>query len=107
MKDVASWFGAEDFLALMRNKDDQRIILHDVVVYYDGVELKIFEFTQPGTFVDRPRGEGLSMNTVVSMQNSDGLTIAEEFARRKKDGTIDPKNYQHWQKFGEWFAQKK
>ncbi len=104
MKDVASWFEAEDFLALMKNKDDRRIILHDVVAYYDGVELKTFEFTQPGIFVDRPRGEGSSMNRVVSMQNSGGLTIAEEFARRRQNGAIDPKNYQHWQKFGEFLS---
>ena len=39
MKDVANWFTAEDFLALMKDKNDRRIILHDVVAYFDGEPL--------------------------------------------------------------------
>ena len=42
MKDVANWFTAEDFLALMKDKNDRRIILHDVVAYFDGEQLKLF-----------------------------------------------------------------
>ena len=104
MKDVANWFTAEDFLALMKDKNDRRIILHDVVAYFDGVKLKIFKFDRYGIFVSEPRGEGVSMNQVVSMEGSGGLTIAEEFTHRCNDKKIDPTNFQHWQKFGSWFA---
>ena len=103
MKDVANWFTAEDFLALMKDKNDRRIILHDVVAYFDGEQLKLFISDQTGVFINEPRGEGTSMNQVVSMEDSDGLTIAEEFALRHDGTEINPDHFQHWQKFGEWF----
>lgn len=103
MKDVANWFTAEDFLALMKYKNDRRIILHDVVAYFDGEQLKLFISNQTGVFINEPRGEGTSMNQVVSMEDSDGLTIAEEFALRHDGTEINPDHFQHWQKFGEWF----
>ena len=104
MKDIVNWFTAEDFLALMKDKNDRRIILHDVVAYCDGDKLKAFTFDRYGVFVSEPRGEGVSMNRVVSMEGSSGLTIAEEFAHRCNDKKIDPTNFQHWQKFGSWFV---
>ena len=104
MKDVVGWFTAEDFLALMKDKNDRRIILHDVVAYCDSDKLKVFRFDRDGVFVSEPRGEGVSMNRVVSMEGSGGLTIAEEFAHRCNNKKIDPTNFQHWQKFGSWFV---
>jgi len=104
MKDVANWFTAEDFLALMKDKNDRRIILHDVVAYCDGDKLKVFRFDRDGVFVSEPHGEGMSMNQVVSMEGSGGLTVAEEFAHRCNDKDINPTNFQHWQKFGSWFV---
>ncbi len=103
MKDIVNWLTAEDFLALMKSKNDKRIILHDVVAYYDGRELKIFTFEQSGVFVSEPHSKGTSMNQVVSMEDSGGLTIAEEFALRHDGAEINPSHFQHWQKFGEWF----
>ena len=103
MKDVANWFTAEDFLALMKDKNDRRIILHDVVAYFDGEQLKLFIYDQTGVFINQPRGEGTSMNQVVSMEDSGGLTIAEEFALRHDGADINPDHFRHWQKFGEWF----
>ena len=104
MKDVANWFTAEDFLALMKDKNDRRIILHDVVAYFDGEQLKLFIYDQTGVFINEPRGKGTSMNQVVSMEDSSGLTIAEEFALRHDGAEINPSHFQHWQKFGEWFT---
>mgnify|MGYP000971497209 CR=1 FL=1 len=104
MKDVVNWFTAEDFLALMKDKNDRRIILHDVVAYFDGEQLELFIYDQTGVFINEPRGKGTSMNQVVSMENSGGLTIAEEFALRHDGVEINPSHFQHWQKFGEWFT---
>lgn len=106
MKDIMQWFTADDFLNLMRNKNDRQIILLDTVAYCDGSDVKLFTFKQLGEFVDAPRGDGLSMNKVVMMKNGGGFTIAENFARRKNNKSIDPQNFQHWQQFGEWFAQQ-
>ena len=106
MKDVVGWFTAEDFLALMKDKNDRRIILHDVVAYFDGEQSKLFIYDQTGVFINEPRGEGTSMNQVVSMEDSGGLTIAEEFELRHDGAEINPSHFQHWQKFGSWFANK-
>ena len=104
MKDIVGWFTAEDFLALMKDKNDRRIILHDVVAYFDGDQSKLFIYDQTGVFINEPRGEGTSMNQVVSMEDSGRLTIAEEFALRHDGAEINPAHFQHWQKFGEWFT---
>ena len=104
MKDVVGWFTAEDFLALMKDKNDRRIILHDVVAYFDGDQSKLFIYDQTGVFINEPRGEAVSMNRVVSMEGSGGLTIAEEFALRHDGTKINPTHFQHWQKFGNWLT---
>ena len=88
----------------MKDKNDRRIILHGVVAYFDGEQLKLFIYDQTGVFINQPRGEGTSMNQVVSMEDSGGLTIAEEFALRHDGAEINPSHFQHWQKFGEWFT---
>lgn len=104
MKDVVGWFTAEDFLTLMKDKNDRRIILHDVVAYFDGRQLKLFTSNQTGMFINEPRGEVVSMNRVVSMEGSGGLTIAEEFTLRHDGAKINPTHFQHWQKFGNWLT---
>ena len=78
--------------------------MHDVVAYFDGEQLKLFIYDQTGVFINEPRGEGTSMNQVVSMEDSGGLTIAEEFAFRRNGAEINPAHFQYWQKFGEWFT---
>lgn len=105
MKDVAQWLTAEDFLRLMDGRHDRRIILHDVVMYYDGKDLESFVYNQPGVIIKSPRGDGLSMNRIVVMDNGNDLTIAEEFMRRSQGASINPDAYQHWQSFARWFVE--
>lgn len=105
MKDVAQWLTAEDFLRLMDGRHDRRIILHDVVMYYDGKDLESFVYNQPGVIIKSPRGDGLSMNRIVVMDNGNDLTIAEEFMRRSQGVSINPDAYQHWQSFARWFVE--
>lgn len=102
MKDVMQWLNAEDFLNLMRGKQDRRIILHDTVAYYDGREVKIFSPSQTGRFINQPRGDANTFQSIVVMDGSQH-TIAENFARRDNGTTIDPARYPHWQQFGEWW----
>ena len=64
MRLPTNWFTAEDFLALMKDKNDRRIILNDVVAYFDGEQLKLFISDQTGVFINEPRGEGTSMNQI-------------------------------------------
>ncbi|MDO4773538.1 MAG: non-canonical purine NTP pyrophosphatase [Candidatus Saccharibacteria bacterium] len=105
MKDIAQWLTAEDFLRLMDGRQDRRIILHDVVAYYDGNSVELFAYDQTGVIIEAPRGNGLSMNQVVVMNNGNDLTIAEEFAQRSQGASINPEAYQHWQSFARWFVE--
>lgn len=108
MKDIVAWFRPEDFLALMRDKADRRVILHEVVAYCDGGEVSCFVLHQAGKFVDSPRGDGdNSLNAVVSMHGSQGLTIAEAFDKRDKENTVPRGNYGHWHQLGQWLAARR
>lgn len=106
MKDVANWLSADDFLALMRSKQDTRILLREVVAYCDGDNLQLFTADFTGHFITEPRGKaGVSFNSVVVMDYAGGKTIAESFdARDTQNMQPQPKQNVHWQKFAEWFA---
>lgn len=105
MKDIAQWLTAEDFLRLMQDKEDRRIILHDVVVYCDGGHIEIFKLVRRGVVIEVPRGEGSSIDRIVELDGG-GLTIAEESMRRSDGAPINPDLYQHWQSFARWFVER-
>jgi non-canonical purine NTP pyrophosphatase (RdgB/HAM1 family) len=101
MKEVNQWFKADDWQNLMRDKEDKSIIIHERTVYYDGKEMKIFEFPQTGTFVDAPRGRWHEdMETMVSLY--DGKTIAENHDAEKVGEKI--KHSGHWRTFAKWYV---
>lgn len=101
---VAHWLTPEDFLALLRDKDDWQIILHDIVAYYDGHNLQTFIFDQPGKFVAPPRGKsGASVNKIITMDGSNGLTISEVFDRRDQGLAVETDTLQQWHQFAQWY----
>lgn len=105
MKDICQWFSTEDFLMLMRNKTDKTVMIHDVVVYYDGKTLQTFVDTQLGKFIDKPRGnDEYSHHPIIVMSGNNDRTIAEVFSARRKGELAKADNYGHWQKFGAWFT---
>lgn len=76
MHDINNWFSPEDFLALMRGKQNRTIILnHLIAVVVDG-EVKIFTEQTHGHFADQPHGQGSALDQVVIMDGS-SKTIAE------------------------------
>lgn len=104
MKDIAHWLTPEDFLALLRDKDDWQIILHDIVAYYDGHNLQTFVFDQPGKFVSPPRGKsGASVNKIITMDGSNGLTMSEVFDRRDQGLAVETDTLQQWHQFAQWY----
>lgn len=105
MKDVCRWLSTEDFLALMQDKADKTIIAHDVVTYYDGKDVRLFTSRQSGYFIDQPRGNDTHPHhSVIVMRGNNGRTIAEVVNARMAGEAVEVGNYEHWQKFGEWFA---
>lgn len=105
MKDITSWLTTDDFLALMNGKKDRRIFLHEVVVYIDEAELQVFEALREGIIVDAPAGNSEpSFARIVKMEGDD-VTISQIFDR-KGERNLDPRRYEHWNKFGAWYKEK-
>lgn len=102
MKDVADWLMADDFLNLMRDKEDKRIILHECTAFYDGETLKTFVHDRPGHFVPEPKGSSPPSFVKVIEIEGDGKTISEVF----DDGNweVTPQKHAHWYKVAEWYA---
>ena len=106
MKDVIEWFTPDDFLALMADKTDRRIILTDTIVYYDGETYKHIAHEWHGTFetkvVDAPSGSSLDR---VIREDGATITLAEMFARRDA-GVPDEKIYPAWLECAQWLKEK-
>ena len=100
MKDIAHWLTPEDFLALLRDKDDWQIIFSMTF----GHNLQTFIFDQPGKFVAPPRGKsGASVNKIITMDGSNGLTISEVFDRRDQGLAVETDTLQQWHQFAQWY----
>lgn len=55
MKYINNWFTADDFLALMRDKQDRTIVLEQVYVYRDAKETKVFIYEYNGTILEEKK----------------------------------------------------
>jgi XTP/dITP diphosphohydrolase len=100
MHEVADWFSAEDFIALIRDKSDKRIYFSENITYIDKNETKIFSKEFEGIIVDIPRGTGLSIEKVAEF---DGYTLGE---RREQGGFSHSSEDYVWHDFAKWFKAK-
>lgn len=101
MKDVAEWFSPEDFINLVANKKDKRLIFRETIVYKDETEVKVFTKEYIGVFSESPRGgDGNSLDKVAEF---DGFTLAESHDKNKTSHA--PEDY-IWYEFAKWFADK-
>jgi XTP/dITP diphosphohydrolase len=41
MKDINQWFTAEDWLSLLKDKEDKSVVLHERTIYYDGNKMSL------------------------------------------------------------------
>jgi XTP/dITP diphosphohydrolase len=97
---MVGWLKAEDWLALMRGKQDRTIGCTDTLVYYDGKRSKAFSRDIWGKIAEEARGEGVSLDQVVVIDGQT-RTIAEV---ENADGTssVDIKN-SIWYDFAKWY----
>lgn len=98
MKDVAEWFEPEDFIILLSNYKDKTICFTEIIVYIDGNNTKVFSQEYEGRVVDKPRGEGESVEQVAEFN---GQTIAE--SRNQGKFSHQPEDY-IWHQFVQWYA---
>lgn len=102
MKDIAEWFSPDDFIDLMKDKQNKKISFTESIVYKDAKECKVFSEEYWGEIVDKPRGIGKG-NSIEYVTAFDGYTIAERHDQNRF--THDPKEYV-WYKFAKWFSEK-
>lgn len=103
MKDVATWFDAHDWVALMSRHADKTIYCHEHVAFFDGKELQHFVATYKGSFVDQPKGRidaSESFERVVVLHGKT-TTMAESLAQG--DLASAGEVLEHWQQFGDWY----
>lgn len=104
MKDVTKWLTTEDFMNLMATKTDKRILLTEVVAYYDGDTMHLFTHEREGFFYDKPRGKSLpTFGRLVEMKG-ENMTIAEVFDKGNWD-TSSRDRYKHWYDFFDWYTE--
>lgn len=100
MKDVANWFTSEDFLSLMKKKENRQIFFSENITYKDDKIIKQFSQEYEGTIVTEPRGTGSSIENVAEFE---GYTLGE---RREQGGYSHRPEEYVWNDFVEWIKQE-
>jgi non-canonical purine NTP pyrophosphatase (RdgB/HAM1 family) len=100
MKEVAEWFSPQDFVVLLADKEDKRIMFSENIVYYDGQDFKRFSKEFWGKIVE-PRGK--QGNSIELVTEIDGLTISER--HDKGEFSHKPEDYV-WYDFAKWFSKQ-
>jgi len=100
MKYVAEWFTPQDFIHLMADKKDKRIMFSENITYVDKNETKFFSKEFWGVIVDTPRGKGNSIEDVAEFE---GHTLGE---RRAQGGFSHKAEDYVWIDFATWFKAK-
>lgn len=103
MQDMNLWFDSEDYLALMKNKTDRRIILTETVVYTDGQTEKVFSVEFPAKIIDEVRGHGAHASERVVVFEGTDKTTAEhiDIGEHARDMSKSA-----WKEFGEWYKER-
>lgn len=105
MKDVSTWWQAEDWLSIMARHNDKRIICMEHVAYYDGDILQHFVEEYEGYFIAEARGridEAEAFERTVVMYGD--KTMAEQLA--EGDHASAGEAHGHWQQFAKWYTSR-
>lgn len=103
MKDINGWFKAEDFIALMRDKDDKSVALTETVWYIDEKTSQNFSVDIVGQFITEPRGTGYVPAERVVVLDGEDKTIAEFMDAGQVARNLEKSA---WMPFGEWFSKQ-
>lgn len=100
MKYVNEWFSPSDYINLMQDKSDRRIILRDSIVYIDEKGLEVFTHDHEGQILRNPANFVFKhpSDVVISLSKS-GKSIAEE--RELGNHFMDDEDLV-WKKFAQW-----
>ena len=99
---VDRWFSPDDFLRLMTDVDDRRVILTEVVVYHDHYQSKVFTGSVAGVILEAASGQSQrhSFDPVVSFR-SDKKSLSQahsEALPTMQNGLL------MWRDFAAWYS---
>jgi hypothetical protein len=97
MKDIVGWFEVQDFINLMKDKKDKSTVITDCIVYIDKQGMKVFSKEIVCEFVNKPRGNGNSIEQVVVLN---GKTLAEY---NEQDELTEKPNELIYYNFAKWY----
>lgn len=100
MKDVAAWWSAADWLAVIDRHEDRTIICQEHIVYYDGQQLMHFVAEYPGVISKEARGSwGNSIEKVVCLYGDQTLAEVHD-AQGVASAALE---LRHWKQFAAWY----
>lgn len=97
---IAKWFTAQDFLSLLSDKTNRKVLVTEVITFTDGESVKTFSQTREGMILTAPKGNGVSIDQVVTFRN-DEKSVAECQNEGIKELREDPV----WVEFGNWIKE--
>lgn len=97
MASVNKWFTSQDFLNLMKDKENKEILVRECVTYIDKNQTKSFTSDTKGFFVKKESGKATPLDQVISFRE-DGKTTAQ----CENEGIMRIPQSDLWNKVGEW-----
>jgi non-canonical purine NTP pyrophosphatase (RdgB/HAM1 family) len=94
---VNKWFTSQDFLNLMKDKENKEIILRECVTYIDKDKTKTFISDTKGFFVEKESGKSTPVDQVISFRR-DGKTPAQ----CHNEGIVGIPQNDLWNEVGKW-----
>ena len=96
---VNRWFSSQDFLNLMKDKEDKTIILREYITYISNDITKIFSHEIKGYFLDFEEGEGTSLDRVITFRKD-----RKSVARCQNENILSIDQTKMWNQLGRYLT---
>ena len=98
---INKWFTANDFLNLMKEKENREIILRECVTYIDEKQLKTFVYDNKGTVLKEASGESTPLDQIVTFKDD-----MKSMAVCENEGITRIPQNELWFDVGKWLKEK-
>jgi XTP/dITP diphosphohydrolase len=98
---VNRWLSSEDFLNLMRDKQEKSIILTEYITYIDDSTIKSFKQVLKGHFLDHIEGEGTNVDRVITFRED-----SKSVAKCQNENVQSINQIDMWNELGEYLQNK-
>ncbi len=97
---INKWFTANDFLNLMKEKENREIILRECVTYIDKKQLKTFVYDNKGTVLKEASGESTPLDQIVTFKDD-----MKSMAVCENEGITRIPQNELWSDVGKWLKE--